>query len=76
VIASPLGSTTEADTNASHVRPDRRASDPSPPPSVKPAMPTVGQLPEGIDRPCAASAVCSESRSVAAETVTSPLPSS
>src|SRR5258705_4032196 len=28
VIASPLGSTPEADTNASHVRPDRPASEP------------------------------------------------
>ena len=50
VIASPLGSTTEADTSASHVNPERLASHPRPPPNAKPAMPTVGQLPLGIDR--------------------------
>src|SRR5215208_2020040 len=73
VITSPSATTTEADTSASHVRPDRRASDPTPPPNVKPATPTVGQLPLGIDRPFAASAACTESRSAAGEIVESAL---
>src|SRR5580693_1955705 len=76
VIASPLGKTTDADTSASHGRPHCRASDPRPPPRVKPAIPTVGQLPLGINRPCAASVVCTESRSAAAGIVTRLLSSS
>ena len=57
VTVSPSGNTTDADTSASHVSPASRASEPSPPPNVNPATPTVGQLPEGIERPCAASVV-------------------
>lgn len=43
----PSGSTTSALTSRSQVRPSCRESTPTPPPRVMPAMPTVGQLPEG-----------------------------
>jgi hypothetical protein len=38
------------------VRPACRQSAPIPPPSVKPATPTVGQVPVGIARPAPANA--------------------
>src|ERR1700722_13681241 len=39
---------------ASEVRPNARASTPMPPPSARPARPTVGQEPPGTALPCAA----------------------
>ncbi|WP_309112810.1 hypothetical protein [Saccharothrix sp.] len=48
--------TTRADRSQSHVRPYVLSSQPKPPPSVNPAIPTEGQLPSGRQRPAAASA--------------------
>ncbi|CFE79019.1 Uncharacterised protein [Mycobacterium tuberculosis] len=50
LTASPPGNTTVADLSASQVNPAWRESAPNPPPRVKPATPTVGQLPVGIAR--------------------------
>ena len=53
----PSAVTTLADTNRSQVSPYLRDSTPSPPPRVRPAMPTDGQVPAGRHRPASASAV-------------------
>jgi len=76
VTTSPLGSTTTADSRASHVRPRDLASGPSPPPKVNPETPTVGQLPVGIVRPDRSRVSCTEFSSAADETVTRPVASS
>src|ERR1700761_2496410 len=56
VTACPLGSTTDADLNASHISPACRECAPSPPPRAWPEAPTDGQEPVGMPRPAAASA--------------------
>src|ERR1700730_17751893 len=56
VTAWPLGSTTDADLNASDIRPACREWAPSPPPRACPEAPTDGQVPVGIPRPAADSA--------------------
>ncbi len=52
----PSPSTTRAARSASQVSPCARPSTPSPPPSVRPAMPTAGPQPAGIVTPAGASA--------------------
>ena len=47
----PSAVTMVADTRLSVVNPKRRPASPWPPPSVRPAMPTEGQEPDGVDRP-------------------------
>src|SRR5215469_8083348 len=73
VTAAPPGNTTDADVNASDIRPACRDWAPSPPPRACPAVPTDGQVPVGIPRPAAASASCSAYRPVAGVTVTCPV---
>src|ERR1700759_5257189 len=53
VTAWPLGSTTDADLNASHIRPACREWAPSPPPRAWPEAPTDGRVPVGLARPAA-----------------------
>ena len=56
VTERPSGSVTCAARRASEVSPWRRPRIPSPPPRVRPAMPTSGPQPAGIVTPCGASA--------------------
>src|SRR5271163_1422411 len=76
VTAWPPGSTTDADLNASHIRPACRECAPSPPPRACPAVPTDGQVPVGIPRPAPASTWCTAYRLVAGVTVTYPVAAS
>ena len=54
----PSAVTMVADTRLSVVSPKRRPASPWPPPSVRPAMPTEGQEPDGVDRPRRVSVRC------------------
>ena len=56
VSRRPSAVTMSALARLSHVRPQPRDSTPTPPPSVSPAMPTVGHDPAAIPTPAAASA--------------------
>src|ERR1700753_1468162 len=76
VTAWPLGSTTDADRNASHIRPACREWAPIPPPRACPEAPTDGQVPVGIPRPAAARAWCIAYKLVAGDTVTRPVDAS
>src|SRR6201993_1487791 len=76
VTAWPLGSTTDADLNASHIRPACREWAPSPPPRACPEAPTEGQVPVGMPRPPAAKAWCIAYKLVAGVTVTMPVEAS
>src|SRR5450756_2558775 len=51
VSTLPFAVTISTDSRASQVRPYARAVTPTPPPSVRPEMPTVGQEPPGTARP-------------------------
>ena len=68
----PSASTTSAASSWSEVSPCRRPRIPSPPPRVRPAMPTVGPQPPAIVRPCSASASYSGPSVAPAPTVTAP----
>src|SRR5450432_1111561 len=52
VSTRPSATTTWAERRLSHVRPNLRPSTPTPPPRVKPEMPTVGHEPAGSTTPC------------------------
>ena len=56
VTILPSARTTCIAVTESQVSPYARVSTPTPPPWVSPAMPTVGQEPPGIPRPCVPSA--------------------
>ncbi|MCQ0005176.1 hypothetical protein LUX73_11100 [Actinomadura madurae] len=60
--------TTWTDSRTSHDSPYARDVTPSPPPSVRPATPTVGQLPEGTLTPSSASLSYTSIRRVPAPT--------
>src|SRR6266536_1926779 len=52
VSTCPSATTTWAESRLSQVRPNLRLRTPSPPPSVRPAIPTVAQEPAGSTKPC------------------------
>ena len=54
--AWPLAATITSERRLSLVSPYLRPENPCPPPRVSPAIPTVGQEPAGIIRPCDARA--------------------
>ena len=56
--STPSAVTIRAESSWSQVKPYCRLAIPRPPPSVRPAAPTVGQVPVGIVRPWAASDAC------------------
>ena len=69
VTTEPLASTTRIEVTASQVSPCARVSTPTPPPWVRPAMPTVGHEPPAIPRPRVPSASYTWTREAPAPTV-------
>ena len=55
-MTRPSARTTSAPISRSEVTPYFRPRIPSPPPSVRPAIPTEGQVPAGMARPCSCNA--------------------
>ena len=74
--STPSAVTIVSERSRSQVSPVRRLSTPRPPPRVSPAAPTVGQVPVGIDRPCAGQRACTGVERAPAPTMASPEPAS
>ena len=70
VTTRPSAVTIRTERMLSQVAPNARAANPTPPPSARPEIPTVGHDPVGTARPLAASAVIRSIASTPAPTVT------
>lgn len=68
----PSAVTIVSERRLSQVRPSLREAKPTPPPSARPAMPTVGHEPAGIVTPCCASLAYTSSSRAPAPTLALP----